>query len=121
MNKKTDVIDMQTYGDQAITTLLHGAHAYGDLDAEMMAQVLGLVGESGEFAEKVKKIVRDKKGIISDDDRAELLKELGDVLWYVNAVSRLLGSSLNEVAVSNLEKVLSRKDRGVTSGSGDNR
>lgn len=118
---KTEPINMKTYGEQAITTLLHGAHAFGDLDAEMMAQVLGLVGESGEFAEKVKKIIRDKKGVISDEDRAELLKELGDVLWYVNAVSHLLGSSLDQVASDNLEKVLSRKSRGATQGSGDNR
>lgn len=114
-------MNIQDYGDQAITTLLHGSHAFGDLDAEMMAQVLGLVGESGEFAEKVKKIIRDKNGAISDEDRAELLKELGDVLWYVNAVAHLLDSSISEVASKNLEKVLSRKQRGTTKGSGDNR
>lgn len=114
-------MNLQDYGDQAITTLLHGNHEYGDLSAEMMAQILGLVGESGEVAEKVKKIIRDKHGAVSDEDRAELLKELGDILWYVNAVAHLLDSSLTEVASKNLEKVLSRKDRGATGGSGDNR
>ena len=86
-----------------------------------MAQVLGLVGESGEVAEKVKKLVRDKNGAIDDATRADLLKELGDILWYVNAVSKLLGSNIGEVAENNLQKVLSRKERGVSKGSGDNR
>lgn len=108
------------YQDQAISTLT-GDHAYGDISSQLMAQVLGLVGESGEVAEKFKKIVRDKDGKLSPQDKQELLKELGDILWYVNAVSSLLGSSLAEVAENNLDKVLSRKERGVTKGSGDNR
>lgn len=113
-------MDIKQYSDEAITTLL-GTHSYGDIDAKMMAQILGLVGESGEVAEKFKKILRDKNGVISDEERAELLKELGDILWYVNAVAHLLGSSLDEVAKKNLAKVLSRKERGTTMGSGDNR
>lgn len=111
---------LDEYGKQAISTLTSD-HAYGDLSAELTAQVLGLVGESGEVAEKFKKLIRDKAGKLSDDDRAELLKELGDILWYVNAVSHLLDSSIDEVAEKNLQKVLSRKERGVTKGSGDNR
>ena len=59
--------------------------------------------------------------MISDDDKAEVIKELGDILWYINSVSHLLGSSLEEVAQKNLDKVLSRKERGMTGGSGDNR
>ena len=86
-----------------------------------MAQVLGLVGESGEVAEKFKKLIRDKQGRISEEDKAEILKELGDILWYVNAVSHLLGSSLEEVASNNLSKVLARKEQGKLAGSGDNR
>jgi NTP pyrophosphatase (non-canonical NTP hydrolase) len=110
----------EEYQKQAISTLTTD-HAYGDISAELMAQVLGLVGESGEFAEKVKKLIRDKNGELSDEARTELLKELGDVLWYVNAVSHLLGSNLTDVAQNNLNKVLSRKERGVTKGAGDNR
>ena len=113
-------MNIQDYSSQAVTTLL-GDHDMKDMDATLMAQILGLVGESGEVAEKFKKLIRDKSGQISDEDRAEILKELGDILWYVNAVSHLLGSNLEEVAASNLEKVLSRKSRGVTMGSGDNR
>lgn len=108
------------YSEQAISTLL-GEHAITDMDATLLSQVFGLVGESGEVAEKFKKLIRDKKGQISEEDKAEILKELGDILWYVNSVSTLLGSSLEEVAQKNLDKVLSRKARGATRGSGDNR
>jgi len=108
------------YQVQAISTLT-ADHAYGDISAELMAQVLGLVGESGEVAEKVKKLIRDQNGELSNETKIELLKELGDILWYVNAVAHLLGSNIGEVAENNLQKVLSRKVRGVTKGSGDNR
>lgn len=111
---------MQDYSKQAITTLLDG-HGMTDMDATLLAQVFGLVGESGEVAEKFKKLIRDKEGKISKQDREEILKELGDILWYVNAVAHLLGSSLDEVATSNIDKVLGRKQRGKTAGSGDNR
>ena len=110
----------EEYGKQAISTLTSD-HAYGDITAEMLAQLLGLVGESGEVAEKVKKLIRDKGGKLSAEDKTELLKELGDILWYVNAVAYELGSNVSEVAKQNLEKVLSRKARGVSKGSGDNR
>ena len=108
------------YQAQAITTLTKD-HDFGDISAELMAQILGLVGESGEVAEKFKKIIRDEEGELSAEARQELLKELGDILWYINAVAVLLDSSLAEVAENNLGKVLSRKERGVTKGSGDSR
>jgi len=108
------------YQEKAISTLT-STHDYGDVTPELMAQVLGLVGESGEVAEKFKKLIRDKQGALSDDDRKEIIKELGDILWYVNAVAVLLGGSISDVAETNLEKVLSRKARGATHGSGDNR
>lgn len=108
------------YSTQAISTLL-GEHGTDDMSPTLLSQVFGLVGESGEVAEKFKKLIRDKNGKISEDDRQEILKELGDILWYINAVADLLDSSLEEVASKNLEKVLSRKARGTTQGSGDNR
>ncbi len=108
------------YSKTAISTLMSD-HAITDMDAALLSQVFGLVGESGEVAEKFKKLIRDKHGKIGDEDKQEILKELGDILWYVNSVATLLDSSLEEVAQKNLDKVLSRKDRGVTSGSGDNR
>jgi NTP pyrophosphatase (non-canonical NTP hydrolase) len=108
------------YSSQAITTLLT-SHGMDGMEPALVSQVFGLVGESGEVAEKFKKLIRDKNGNIDEADRQEILKELGDILWYINSVSHLLGSSLEEVADKNLKKVLSRKERGVTQGSGDNR
>lgn len=96
-------------------------HAFGDMKPELVSQVLGLVGESGEVADKFKKLIRDKNGALDPADIHEILKELGDVLWYVNSISYLLGSNLEEVAQQNLDKLLSRKSRGQLSGSGDNR
>lgn len=90
-------------------------------DPAMMAKILGLVGEAGEVAEKFKKIVRDKNGEISKEDKSELEKELGDVLWYINALSDYLGLSLDEVANKNLKKLFDRKSRGTQRGAGDNR
>ena len=113
-------MNIQDYSSQAITTLL-GGHAITDMDATLLSQVFGLMGESGEVAEKFKKLIRDKKGVISDEDKVEIIKELGDILWYINSVSHLLGSSLEEVAEKNLDKELRRKQRGKTQGSGDNR
>lgn len=111
---------IEEYDKQALTTLT-SKHSYGDIDAEMMAQVLGLVGEGGEFAEKIKKIIRDNQGELSSEDKLALLSELGDVLWYVNSLANLLDSSLEDLARMNLEKVLSRKDRNKINGNGDDR
>ena len=113
-------MQISEYSAKAITTLV-GMHNYGDVDAQMMAQVLGLCGESGEIAEKFKKVVRDKNGVLSPEDKAEIIKELGDVLWYVNAVAYLLGLSLEEVARLNNEKLASRQARDQLHGTGDNR
>ena len=84
-------------------------------------KILSLVGEAGEVAEKYKKIIRDKEGIVSQENKAELTKELGDVLWYIAVIASYLGVSLDELAELNLSKLASRAKRGVLSGSGDNR
>lgn len=83
--------------------------------------VLGVSGEASEIAEKWKKIVAYEDGVITDVKKAELAKEMGDVLWYLAALAESLGISLQEVAEANIQKVLSRKKRGVTKGKGDNR
>jgi NTP pyrophosphatase (non-canonical NTP hydrolase) len=82
---------------------------------------LGLTGEAGEVAEKFKKIIRDKEGLMSESDVVEITKELGDVLWYVSNLASDLGVDLSEVANANINKLFSRKERGVISGNGDNR
>jgi len=82
---------------------------------------LGLANEVGEFTGKIKKILRDKKGIISKEDKEALKGELGDVLWYFTQVCTELGFKLEDVAESNLDKLFSRLKRGKISGEGDNR
>ena len=86
-----------------------------------LEKVLGLVGEAGETADKIKKIIRDKGGYASEEDREAIIKELGDVLWYVANVARYLGVSLSAVAEGNIEKLTSRKKRGKLHGEGDER
>ena len=113
-------MDFKEYEKQAISTLT-ADHSYGEIDAALMAQVLGLGGESGEVLEKFKKIIRDSQGKMSDTSKREILKELGDVLWYVNSIAYLVGSSLEEVAHQNIEKLKSRANRHQLHGSGDNR
>lgn len=83
---------------------------------------LKLAGEAGEVAEKVGKRLRDHDGNLSDDQfKAEIAKELGDVLWYISALANDLMLPLGAIAVANLSKLESRKERGVLQGSGDNR
>ena len=82
---------------------------------------LGLVNEAGEVAGKIKKIFRDKGGTIGAADREALKYELGDVLWYLTQICTELGLTLEEVAAANIEKLLSRLERGQIRGEGDQR
>ncbi len=109
------------YQELAISTDLFGGKPQPIDSHAFISKLLGLVGEAGETAEKFKKIFRDKNGQMSDSDVAEVSKELGDVLWYLSVICTYLDVSLTDVAELNLEKVLGRKARGVSKGSGDNR
>lgn len=86
-----------------------------------MAKLLGLSGEAGEVAEKFKKIIRDQNGQITPENKAEIQKELGDVLWYLATIARYLDIPLEDIAITNIEKLSSRQSRGKINGSGDNR
>jgi NTP pyrophosphatase (non-canonical NTP hydrolase) len=90
-------------------------------EAWLAYPTLGLAGEAGEVAEHAKKAIRDDGGSVSDERKVAMSKELGDVLWYVAQIATELGLDLNEIADQNLAKLLSRQQRGVLSGSGDER
>ena len=92
----------------------------GDLQG-LLYVALGLAGEAGEFANKVKKILRDHNGQVTEDVRDKLVGELGDVLWYVSRAAQELGTSLFYVKHHNVEKLRSRRERNTISGTGDDR
>ena len=79
--------------------------------------ILGLVGEAGEVAEKIKKLIRDKSKVTNED----ILKELGDVLFYTTALANIYGRGLQDVMKLNISKLDDRQRRGKLTGSGDNR
>jgi len=85
--------------------------------ARLVENVLGLVGEAGEVAEKIKKQIRDSNKVTPD----EIIKELGDVLFYTTALSNYFGKHLGYVVEMNIKKLDDRQERGVLKGSGDNR
>lgn len=84
-------------------------------------KVLGLVGEAGETADKIKKILRDKDGVVSNEDRDLMVKELGDTLWYIASIARYLEVPLSKVAMGNIDKLESRRKRNKLHGEGDTR
>jgi len=94
---------------------------YPNLGNNFIYPTLGLAGEAGEVAEKIKKVLRDKEGKIDAATAEEIKKELGDVLWYIAQIATELGLSLEEVAQTNLKKLSDRLERGKISGNGDNR
>lgn len=94
---------------------------YPNIGNNITYPVLGINGEAGEVAEKVKKIIRDKDGVWTPEDQAAICKELGDVLWYVTATALEFGLSLDHVAKTNQDKLLGRRERGTLHGSGDDR
>lgn len=98
---------------------------YPQVGKNFVYPTLGLAGEAGEVVEKIKKLLRDSyvtdAADVPEDKRIEIRKEMGDVLWYLAQLSTEFGFSLEEVAHANIEKLASRRERGVLHGSGDNR
>ena len=80
---------------------------------------LGLTGEAGEVAEKVKKMIRDSKSL--EDAKPGIMAELGDVLWYIAALAKEIDADLSTIATLNLRKLRERKKKGTLRGEGDNR
>jgi NTP pyrophosphatase (non-canonical NTP hydrolase) len=106
---------LNEYQQAALVTAKYPEHM------KVIYPVLGLCGEAGEVAEKVKKIHRDKEGVVGELDRLEIAKELGDVLWYISTCAKDLNFTLEDIAAMNIKKLTSRKERGTISGNGDNR
>ena len=109
-------MNFDEYQEQAKQTARYPVIGHG-----VIYPTLGLTNEAGEVSGKIKKVFRDKEGLFSEADRAALLAELGDVLWYLAQVSTELGISLNEVAEHNIAKLLDRQSRGKIQGEGDDR
>lgn len=103
------------YQEHALETAIYPA------ESRIIYPTLGLTGEAGEVADKVKKIIRDNHKEFTAEKKAEIMKEIGDVLWYCATLSHDLGYTLDEVAQTNVDKLRSRMERSKITGSGDNR
>ena len=109
-------MDLSQYQARARATAV-----YPQAGDNLLYPTLGLCGEAGEVAEKIKKMVRDDAGRLTDERRDALAKELGDVLWYLAQIATEADLDLDAVAEANLEKLSSRQRRNVLQGSGDDR
>lgn len=105
------------YQAQALTT----AHRNSDPIMDKTIWAMGVAGEAGEVIEKWKKIVAYRDGVVTQEDKNELAKELGDVIWYIAVLADSLGLSLDEIMQQNVAKLMDRKQRDVIKGAGDNR
>lgn len=112
-------MQLNDYQERTFDTALYPGANEGTLEAIVYCS-LGL-GEVGEVQGKVKKIIRDDDGYVTKDHRAAIAAELGDAFWYLARMARELGFTLEEVAQMNLDKLASRRARGVVAGSGDYR
>lgn len=106
---------LNDYQKAAIATAQYGE------GNKIVYPALGLSGEAGETADKVKKVLRDNKGEFTIERKADIAMEIGDVLWYCAALARDLGYEMDELARMNIEKLKSRQERNMIGGSGDNR
>lgn len=109
-------MNMNEYQASARTTACYPTEGLMGL----LYPVLGLAGESGEVAEKVKKVIR-RNGEFDADVKLQIARELGDVLWYVANLAHELGYDLDTIARMNIDKLADRKERGVVKGEGDHR
>lgn len=108
-------MDFNKYQETAVETAI-----YPDTH-RILYPALGMAGEAGEVANKVKKIIRDGTDNLPEDWKDQLASEIGDVLWYCAALANDLGMPLSLIAAQNRDKLLERKQKGTISGSGDKR
>ena len=114
-NKYKKVSDLDMYQKVALTTAIYPR------EQAIIYPTLGLTGEAGEVANKVKKIIRD--GSDSKDEKlvSEIKSEIGDCLWYIAVLANDFNIKLSDIASANIEKLATRKSKGTIHGSGDNR
>lgn len=110
----TEFLQLDYYQEMAIGTAI-----YPDKGNNPFYPTLGLCGESGELANKIKKMIRD--GLTKEDLRDTIKSEISDVMWYVATLAAEFNLSLSEILAYNLNKLYDRKERGVLGGSGDTR
>jgi NTP pyrophosphatase (non-canonical NTP hydrolase) len=110
-------MDFKTYQQGAMTTAVYPGKGEGN----WTYPALGLAGETGEICEKLKKAIRDDGGRVNAERLQAINKELGDVLWYIAALSTELGLDMAAIASANLEKLAARQQQNKLHGDGDNR
>ena len=113
-------IDFDDYQEATLETAIYPEAGEGT-ELALAYVGLGLASEAGEVAGKIKKMIRDSGGNLTEEIIEAIRGELGGVLWYVARVADEVGLSFNAVAEYNLSQLQSRKQRGVIGGSGDNR
>lgn len=115
------MLTINDYQKEAHTTASYPVGRIAGHDINYIYPVMGLTEEAGEVSGKFAKAVCDFHGVITDERKTEIVKELGDVMWFIAEICTCLDVTLEEVAEKNLAKLASRKERGVIHGSGDNR
>lgn len=108
--------DIDQFGDFTVDMWVGPVNATGQTDRDLAIMSLGLAGETGEVIEHIKKSIRD--GSLNME---ALKKELGDVVYYWARICKYFEFQPSEVLAANVEKLESRRARGVSRGSGDNR
>ena len=114
-NKYKKVSDLDMYQKVALTTAIYPR------EQAIIYPTLGLTGEAGEVANKVKKIIRDGTDKTSEDMVQAISSEIGDCLWYIAVLADDVGIKLSDIANANLEKLANRKKNNTIHGSGDTR
>lgn len=110
------ITDFDKYQKQCNKTAV-----YPKIGKNFIYPTIGLVGEAGEIANKVKKVIRDDNSKLNKINKEELAYELGDIMWYVAQLSTELNIKLSKVAEMNIEKLKTRKEKNTLHGSGDHR
>lgn len=106
---------LNEYQQKALETAIYSE------EYRIIYPALGMCGEAGEVADKVKKVIRDDNQNFTPEKKEEIAKEIGDVLWYCATLAHDLGFTLDQIAETNYQKLKSRQERGKLHGSGDNR